>query len=113
MWLRDPLVIEVADNTSTPIGLEFWDEAANAPLDLTGYTLSCNVASADGQSRLANLPVEIAAPTIGVCDLVIPGSIFGAGRGERFFGGQIRATDGAGEGVTAARLIIVVTEGID
>lgn len=113
MWLRDPLVIEVADNTSTPIGLQFWDEAANAPLDLTGYTLSCNVASADGQSRLASFAVNITNAEQGECEIIFDGGVFGADRGGRIFSGQIKALDENLESVTAARLELIVNEGIN
>lgn len=113
MWLRDPLVIEVADNTVTPIGFQFWDEATNAPLDISGYTMTCNVASADGQSRLASFPVEITNAENGDCECLFDGSAFGGGRGERVFVGQWKAVDASGDGVTAARLIILVNEGID
>lgn len=113
MWLRDPLVIEVADNTVTPIGFQFWDEAADEPLDIGSYVMACNVASADGQSRLASFPVEITDAENGECECLFDGSVFGGGRGERVFTGQWIATAGADYSVTAARLIIVVNEGID
>ena len=113
MWLRDPLVIEVADNTVTPIGFQFWDEASDSPLDITGYTMTCNVASADGQSRTTSFPIEITDAENGECECLFDGAVFGVGRGERVFTGQWIATDEVGDSVTAARLIILVNEGID
>lgn len=113
MWLRDPLVIEVADNTVTPIGFQFWDEVADEPLDISGYTMACNVASADGQSRIAPFPVEITDAENGECECPFDGPAFGSGRGQRVFTGQWIATDASGDSVTAARLIILVNEGID
>lgn len=113
MWLRDPLVIEVADNTATPIGFQFWDEASDSPLDISDYTMACNVAPADGQSRIASFPVEITDAENGECECLFNGSAFGGGRGERVFTGQWIATDASGDSVTAARIIILVNEGID
>ena len=113
MWLREPLVIEVADNTVTPIGFQFWDEAANVPLNISDYTMKCNVASADGQSRLASFTVEITDAENGECECLFVGAAFGVGRGDRVFTGQWIATDDVGESVTAARLVILVNEGID
>ena len=113
MWLRDPLVIEVVDNTVTALGFQFWDEVANGPLDVSGYSFACNIATADGQSRLVTISCPVTDAAAGEVDLAIDGEVFGEGRGERVFAGQIIATDEAGENVTAARIVLFVNEGIE
>lgn len=110
MWLREAILIEVADNTVTPIGLQFWDEAANAPLDITGWSFVCNIAQADGETKLASFAGEIADATTGEIDVTFDGRLL---IGNRTLSGQLIAVDEVGESVTAARIILLVNEGIE
>lgn len=109
MWLRDPLLIEIADNTSTPIGFEFWDEAANAPLDITEYKFVCNIAQADGVKKLASFVGKVTDAEAGHIDITFDGKTLG---GNRTLSGQIIATDVLNESVTAARIVLLVNQGI-
>lgn len=113
MWVDEPIAIGVMDNTITSLGFQFWDEAADEPLDMTGYALKLNVATADGQALLFSVDFTSGGDlATGMFDVSIDGSSFPDGVGERHFAGQAIAT-GNGESVTAARFDIIVNEGID
>lgn len=116
MWLRDPIDIEVSRNTATPIGFQFWDEAADAPLDITGFTFSCKISTADGKYALASHDVDIFNAENGEYDIVFDGRMYNSILGYQEIitaSYQVIATDGSNIPVTAQRGSIYITPGIN
>lgn len=115
MWLREPLPIEVSRVASVPIGGQFWDEVANLALDITGYSFSGSVAPADGEPSVYSFPVEVTAPKAGMIDFKIDGTALAQSVGKKeqvVLSYQIKASDGQGNSVIAARGPLILTPGI-
>lgn len=74
MWTPLDVPIEVSRNGVTGIGLEIWDEVADAPLDVTGLTFTCKVARALGEPPVASFLVEVVDAVSGQLDIAFNGS---------------------------------------
>lgn len=79
MWTPLDVPIEVSRNGVTGIGLELWDEVANAPLDVNELTFTCKVARALGERAIASFPVEVVDAISGQLDIAFNGSSISAG----------------------------------
>jgi len=115
MWLRDPLPIEVSRVANVPIGGQFWDESANAPMDISGYTFSGLVAKSDGLSSVYSFPISVTEKLTGLIDFSINGAALAqsVGRQESVaMSYQIKATDAQGNSVIAVRGPLILTPGI-
>lgn len=73
MWTPLDVPIEVSLNGVTGIGLELWDEVANAPLDLTDMSFTCKVANALGEAAIATFAVEVIDAESGEADIIFEG----------------------------------------
>jgi hypothetical protein len=116
MWMSDPIDVEVARNATTPIGFQFWDEAADAPLDISGFTFSCKVATADGRSSIASHNVDVDDAINGEYNIVFDGRMYNAISGTQELttaSYQVLADDGSGQPVTAQRGSIYIVPGIN
>jgi hypothetical protein len=114
MWMSDPIDIEVARNSTTPIGFQFWDEAADAPFDITGFTFSCKVSIADGKSAIAEHIVDVDDAANGFYNIIFDGRMYDAALGSQELctaSYQVLANDGSGI-VTAQRGSIYIAPGI-
>lgn len=115
MWMSNPVDIEVARNTTTPIGFQFWDMTADAPLNISGFSFVCRVAGADGQSLIAIHSVDVINALIGQCDIIFDGRAYGELPGIKEFvkaSYQVIANDGSNP-VTAIRGSIFLVPGIN
>lgn len=115
MWLREPLPIEVSRVASVPIGGQFWDDVANAPMDISGYSFSGSVARADGEPSIYNFPVTVSSAAAGMVDFKIDGSALAGQAGSKEtvnLSYQIKANDGQGNSVIAVRGPLILTPGI-
>jgi len=113
MWISDPVDIEIARNTTTPVGFQFWDEVANVPLDITDFSFACRVAKADGESAIVTHSVEIVDAANGEYDVVFDGRSYGvAGSKERVTLSYQIIADNGSEPVTAQRGSIFLVPGI-
>jgi len=115
MWLRDPMPIEVSRVANVPIGGQFWDDVANAPLDVSGYTFLANVAISDGQPIILNIPVTVTSASLGMIDFNIDGYALSTIDGEMdsvSLSYQIKATDFAGNSIIVVRGPLILTPGI-
>lgn len=115
MWLRDPLPIEVSRVASIPIGGQFWDDVANAPMDITGYAFSGSVATSDGKPAIYSFPVSVTEKLTGLIDFSINGAAIAQSIGKQeavTMSYQIKATDAQGNSVIAARGPLILTPGI-
>lgn len=114
MWLRDPLAIEVSRTAVTPVGFQLWDEPSNSPLDITGFTFSCNVSRIEGSARVASHPVDVTSYTNGEFEVIFDGSVYvGASMSEVDYAYEVKATDGSGQSVIAMRGPLIVVPGIN
>ena len=77
MWTPLDVPIEVSRNGVTGIGMELWDDVANAPLDISGLNFTCKVARALGEPEIASFPVEVIDASLGELDLIFDGSAIG------------------------------------
>lgn len=115
MWMREPLPIEVSRVANVPIGGQFWDEVADAPMDISGYLFSGVVATNDGEAVIYNFPVTITSAQVGMVDFVINGSALASGVGTKetiVYSYQIKATDAQSNSVIALRGPLILTPGI-
>jgi hypothetical protein len=115
MWLREPLPIEVSRVANVPIGGQFWDDVANAPMNVTGYSFSLKIAKNDGETPILTIPVTVTSAELGMIDFTINGSLLNIQYGLKeivSLSYQIKATDAAGNSVIAARGPLTVTPGI-
>lgn len=116
MWMSDPINIEVARNATTPVGFQFWDMAADAPLDITGFTFTCKVASADGKGAVADHNVDVTSAIDGAYEIVFDGRMYGGVSGSQelaLASYQVLADDGNGDPVTAQRGSIYILPGVN
>lgn len=96
MWTPLDVPIEVSRNGATGIGLELWDEVANAPLDLTGMSFTCKVASALGETVVATFSVEVIDVIAGEIDVIFNGSTITSSGGQEIvrMAYEVKSTDG-------------------
>lgn len=74
MWeSADYLTVTVKRNASVTLGFQIWDEVADIPLDISPYTLTCKVATADGQTALATINANNVTASRGEFDLTFNG----------------------------------------
>lgn len=114
MWLRDPIDVEVTRNSQSPIGLQFWDEAANAPLDVSDFTFSCRVGLAEGTGLLTTFTCTVVDGSQGAIDINFDGTALASQPGMQdivTLSYQVLATGGAIT-VTAMRGSLILTPGI-
>jgi len=100
MWLADPIPLEVSRVADILIGLQFFDEDTDLPLDLTGFTFSAKVAMTDGEASFYSPAVTV--------DDVINGSV-----NVNFAGTGFSSVAGPTESVTLAYQIIATADAID
>lgn len=74
MWTPLDVPIEVSRNGVTGIGLELWDGVANAPLDITGLSFTCRIASALGEVFIASFDAQVISAIGGQLDFIFDGS---------------------------------------
>lgn len=74
MWTPLDVPIEVSRNGITGIGLEIWDDVADAALDLTGMSFTCKVASALGEAPITTFATEVVDAIAGQVDVIFDGS---------------------------------------
>lgn len=115
MWLREPINIELTRNSSSPIGLQFWDEDADAPLDISNYTnFTCRVAKEEGGTVVAVFECNIINAETGLLDILFNGTALAGQPGPReiiTLAYQVLASS-ANETFTAMRGSIFLTPGI-
>jgi len=115
MWLREPLPIEVSRVANVPIGGQFWDEVANAPMDISGYSFSMQIALADGETAIYSPVVTVTDPISGMIDFTIDGSALSSVSGAQdivTLSYQVKAIDFAGKSIIAIRGPLILTPGI-
>lgn len=115
MWMGEPIDIEVARNTTTPVGFQLWDQVENAPLDITDFNFTCLIATADGESAIAMHSVQISDAENGEYDIVFDGRKYPV-QGTKelvILSYQVLADDGSSEPVTAQRGSIYLLPGIN
>lgn len=114
MWIKDSVDIEVARNTTTPIGFQLWDEVSQLPLDITGFSFTCSIALADGEKAIISHNVDISDAENGEFNIVFDGRSYQAVPGMKELSKatyQIIADDGDAP-VTALRGAIFIVPGI-
>lgn len=116
MWLSDPIDIGVTRNTTTPLGFSFIDKVTDTPVNLTGTTMLCNIARADGDAFVYQFPLSIVDPVGGLANLYIDGSVFSSLEGPKEvvkLAFQVISTQSDGVKITALRGSILVYPGIN
>jgi hypothetical protein len=115
MWIGNPVDIEVARNTQTPIGLQFWDAEADIALNITGYIFTCNVALAEGSAPVTTFYCEVINAVSGMIDIVFNGPALSGLPGEQelvSLAYQVIAEDEVGNSVTAMHGTLLLIPGI-
>lgn len=114
MWMAEPINIEVARNTTTPLGFQFWDQVADAPLDISDYSFICRISINDGQNAIANHVVDVSDAASGEYNIVFDGRMYDVtGAKERvILSYQVIADDGEAP-VTAQRGSIFLVSGVN
>jgi len=115
MWLRDPLPIEVSRVAIVPIGGQFWDEVANAPMDISGYSFSMQIALADGMTVIYSPVVTVTDAILGMIDFTIDGASLSSVSGDQDtvnLSYQVKAIDFEGKSIVAIRGPLILTPGI-
>lgn len=115
MWLREQLPIEVSRVANVPIGGQFWDDVADIPMDISGYSFSCLVANADGEAIILSVPVTVSSSIGGMIDFSIDGKLLSSNVGKQetvTLSYQVKATDNFGNDVIALRGPLILTPGI-
>lgn len=82
MWIGGDVPIEVQRNATLAFGGQVIDATTDEPVDLTGYTIDCDVAAVAGGTVLASPTATIDAPTEGGFSVTIDGSDFDAVEGD-------------------------------
>lgn len=74
MWLGEPLDIEVSRSASLLIGLQFFDEVTDTPLDLSGYSFAGKVAPVEGDASVYSPVVAVSEAEQGWVDVTFDGT---------------------------------------
>lgn len=73
MWLRDDIPIEVSRVAYVPLGFQLIDDLTDLPIDITGMSVSCKVADADGSNAIASPEVIVQSSENGEFDIIFNG----------------------------------------
>lgn len=84
MWpTNDQLIIEVSRKTTVGLGFELWDEVSETPIDITGYSVKCEVSLTDGGELLETIQPEMSSPEKGQFSIVFDGRKYSDVPGEQ------------------------------
>lgn len=74
MWpTNDQLIVEVSRKATVGLGFELWDEVNQSPIDITGYSVRCEVSLTDGGDVLETIQPEMSSPKNGQFSIVFDG----------------------------------------